>query len=355
MTAALTASGGNRLMVTADDSTGATEAAAACADAGLAVHVIPFGVVADTRLTADGCVVVDLRSRHISAAEARARIAATTTSQHRVHKIDSTLRGNWAVELTALVDLGRRVVLIPSHPLAGRTCRGGVVYVHGVPVADSDLGNDPRLPVRSSRPGEYLPGSELAGPDALEHWLRQPGPGVAIVDATTLAEIDGLVEIALGAPDVVVSGPASVVGAVAGICSPDDATANLPDPLLPKPVVVVCASLHPVSRAQIDAVAAAGIEVVTSSQVRETDAEAIAGEVAERAHRLVAANHARSVILVGGDTAEAFLGDSVVRVYGSIDIGVSLGDAEVRGARLRVASKPGGFGTPNTLVDLVTR
>ena len=94
---------------------------------------------------------------------------------------------------------------------------------------------------------------------------------------------------------------------------------------------MVCASLHPVSRAQIATVAAAGFDVVTSSQVRDTDPEAIAGEVAERAHRLVAAQHARSVILVGGDTAEAFIGDSVVRVFGSIDVGVSLGDAEVRG------------------------
>jgi uncharacterized protein YgbK (DUF1537 family) len=355
MTDARTASGGERLMVTADDSTGATEAGAACADAGLTVHVVPFGVVADAQISEDGCVVVDLRSRHISASEARGRIEATTTPAHRVHKIDSTLRGNWAVELAALVGLGRRVVLIPSHPLAGRTCTGGVVYVNGVPVADSELGNDPRLPVRSSRPSEYLPGTEMAGPEALEAWLRQSGPGVAIVDASTLSEIDRLVGIALVALDVVVSGPASVVGAVAAIWAPPDAAANLPDPLLPKPVVVVCASLHPVSRAQIAAVAAAGVEVVTSSQVRATDPEAIASEVAERAHQLVAMQRAKSVILVGGDTAEAFIGDSVVRVFGSIDVGVSLGDADVRGMRLRVASKPGGFGTPNTLVDLVMR
>jgi uncharacterized protein YgbK (DUF1537 family) len=342
-------------MVTADDSTGATEAGAACADAGLTVHVVPFGVVDDGRLSTDGCVVVDLRSRHITAAQARQRITATTTTAHRVHKIDSTLRGNWAVELVALVELRRRVVLIPSHPMAGRICTGGVVFVNGVPVADSELGNDPRLPVRSSRPRESLPGTELAGPGALEAWLAQSNVGVAIVDATTLAEIDQLVAIALGAADVVVSGPASVVGAVAGIWCPGDAAVHLPDPWLPEPVVVVCASLHPVSRAQIAKVAEAGIDVVTSSQFRDTDPEAIAGEVAERAHQLVAARNARSVILVGGDTAEAFIGDSVVRVFGSIDIGVSLGEAELRGRRLRVASKPGGFGTPNTLVDLVTR
>ena len=64
---------------------------------------------------------------------------------------------------------------------------------------------------------------------------------------------------------------------------------------------------------------------------------------------------ARSVILVGGDTAEAFIGDNIVRVFGSIDVGVSLGDVEIEGRTLRVASKPGGFGTANTLVDLVTR
>jgi uncharacterized protein YgbK (DUF1537 family) len=76
-------------------------------------------------------------------------------------------------------------------------------------------------------------------------------------------------------------------------------------------------------------------------------------DVAERAHEAVVASDARSVILVGGDTAEAFVGDSVVRVFGSIDVGVSLGESEIRGRRLRVAMKPGGYGSSNTLVELV--
>jgi len=44
-----------------------------------------------------------------------------------------------------------------------------------------------------------------------------------------------------------------------------------------------------------------------------------------------------------------------VHVFGSLDVGVSLGDSDIRGRTLRVASKPGGFGSPNTLVDLVKR
>jgi uncharacterized protein YgbK (DUF1537 family) len=339
------------LLVTADDSTGATEAGAACADAGLTVDVIPIGVPS----TASSCVVIDLRSRHLAPEEARRRIAATTTDAHRVHKIDSTLRGNWAEELATLVDGGRRVVLIPSHPLVGRVCAGGVVYVDGVPVADSAIANDPRLPVRSSRPSDTLSGTEMAGPRALADWLLRSPAGVAIVDATTLADIDELVTLALGAADVVVAGPASVVAAAAKIYSPAGSSVTLPDPLLPKPVVVVCASLHPISRAQIARVSEAGVEVVTSSEVRGTDPQVVAAEVAERAHRLVDAIQARSVILVGGDTAEAFIGDNVVRVFGSIDVGVSLGDAQIRGRQLRVASKPGGFGAANTLVDLVMK
>ena len=238
--------------------------------------------------------------------------------------------------------------------------RAWVVFVNGVPVADSDLGNDPRLPVRSSRPSETLAAAgaattEIADSTSSSHGWRPPTAGWRIVDASTLEEIDELVAIAQRPPDVVLSGPASVVQAVATLLTPSGAAAVLPDLLLPRPIVVVCASLHPVSRAQIAAVAELGIEVVTSTDVRVADSESVAREVAARAHRLVDDRQACSVILLGGDTAEAFIRDSVVRVFGSIDVGVSLGDAEIGGRTLRVASKPGGFGTANTLVDLVTR
>jgi D-threonate/D-erythronate kinase len=345
--------GPRALLVTADDSTGATEAGAACADAGLQVDVVPFGVMPES--VTDGCVVVDLRSRHIDAGEARTRIMATTGAGHRMHKIDSTLRGNWPAELQALVDTGRRVVLIPSHPRAGRVCVGGVVHVDGVPVAESDLANDPRLPVRNSRPSEFLDARELSDAGQLADWLAGSSPGAVVVDASTLAEIGELTSIAFGPPDVVVAGPASVVGAVAAISAPDGASPKFPDPLLPGPVVVVCASLHPVSRAQIARMAAAGFDVVTSPETRDADPERVARGVAERAHQRVADSAARSVMLIGGDTAEAFIGDNVVHVFGSLDVGVSLGEARIRGRALRLASKPGGFGTPNTLLDLVMR
>src|SRR3954464_8278513 len=228
-----------RLLVTADDSTGATEAGAACADAGLNVDVVPYGLPLPLSESSspEGCVVIALRSRHVPADEARVRIAATTGVTHRMHKIDSTLRGNWPSELQALVDGGRRVVLIPSHPRAGRICAGGVVYVNGVPVAESELANDPRLPVRSSRPRESLDSTELADAGELADWLARSATGAVVVDASTLTDIAELASIALGPPDVVVAGPASVVGAVADISAPDGALPTFPDPLLPGPLV----------------------------------------------------------------------------------------------------------------------
>ena len=212
---------GAALVVTADDSTGATEAGASCADAGWSVEVVPFTVAS----SAAECVVIDLRSRHVPPLEARRRIIAVASDVRHVHKIDSTLRGNWAAELSALVEIGRRVVLIPSHPPLGRVCVGGVVLVDGVPVAETEHGNDPRMPVRTSRPGESLAGTGTAGvelaeprrsPRGLPALIRQS----PIVDASTLADIDQLVAVALHADDVVIAGPASVVGAVARACAP---------------------------------------------------------------------------------------------------------------------------------------
>jgi uncharacterized protein YgbK (DUF1537 family) len=236
-----------------------------------------------------------------------------------------------------------------------------VVLVDGVPVSETEHGNDPRMPVRTSRPRDVLTAialasAELRDAESLADWIAGSDQAVAIVDAATLADIDQLVAVALDAVDLVIAGPASVVGAVARACAPREPS-PLPYPLLPAPVVAVCASLHSASRAQMAALAASGldVEIVMSPDDRAGDAEAIAIEVAGRAHRLVGELRASSVILVGGDTAAAFIGDAAVAVYGSVGVGISLGDVTVGKRRLRLACKPGGFGTTNTLVDLVTR
>ncbi|MTA14995.1 MAG: hypothetical protein F2534_20565, partial [Actinobacteria bacterium] len=200
----------HRLVVTADDTTGALETAATCADLGWVATVAPYAT-SDVEPPAppDGATdragdrvlrVVDLRSRHVPAddAAARTRGALAAGPALRAHKIDSTLRGNWAAELAAIVDAGRQVLLVPAFPAAGRTCVAGTVLVDGVPVDRTVFAQDPRSPVRWSRPADRLPSAvEVADADAARRALDR-GARSVVADATTDAQVAELVAVAVG-------------------------------------------------------------------------------------------------------------------------------------------------------------
>ena len=120
-----------RLLVTADDRSGALEAAAACADAGLTPLVLPWQALPVlgaelTRAEDIDCLVVDLGSRHLSGDEAATRCLSVRSlaAGRRVLKMDSTLRGNWPRELEVMRN-GRRALVVPALPSLGRTCSGG--------------------------------------------------------------------------------------------------------------------------------------------------------------------------------------------------------------------------------------
>ena len=124
------------LFVVADDRTGALETAGMCAR-GFG-PVLVSGRPLDATVGCAGSVramVVDIASRHVTPAEAGRRVAdlSGVESARVAHKIDSTLRGNWAAELVAhsRARAGRRVLVIPSFPQVGRVCTGGVVLSLG--------------------------------------------------------------------------------------------------------------------------------------------------------------------------------------------------------------------------------
>ena len=82
------------LHVAADDRTGAIETAAAIADRTGAP--VPVAVWPDLVPPSVGAAVVDLASRHVDPADAVARAGSLPCRGRLAHKIDSTLRGNWA-------------------------------------------------------------------------------------------------------------------------------------------------------------------------------------------------------------------------------------------------------------------
>lgn len=368
------------VLVLADDRTGAMEVAGAIAPA----VVVPYAALdrgAAGRAEGEARAVIDLGTRHLEPAEAAARVggvlnlARTESVRQRVlHKLDSTLRGNWADEAVALQrSRSGPVVVVAAFPAVGRTCRGGTVYDHGVPVANGPAGADPRRPVTTSRPAEALVAAgatavvELAGADDLAAWLGRANGGFAVCDAETDADLAVLGRCwAEHATSGFLGTAASIGAAVATIAgrAPDPAPADR----LGLPALVVCGSLHPAARAQIARLEADGWTVLADPAVLTEVPERLvlvspmldpgvtghgsaAMDLAGSARGALAARRWASVVVVGGDTAEALLGDEPIHVGGLLGPGMpSCAHAVAPGAVL--VTKPGGFGGPGAVAEL---
>ncbi|HEY8529971.1 MAG TPA: four-carbon acid sugar kinase family protein [Paenibacillaceae bacterium] len=175
-----------RIAILADDLTGACDTGVQMARCGFATTVL---LDAGKRPgTLSDVVAVDTDSRSLSAEEAYGRVAEACGLLLRekcdifYKKIDSTMRGNIGAELDAVYRHVRPdfIVLAPSFPEAGRVVRGGHMFVHGVPLHETDAGRDPKHPVGLS----FLP-------DVLGRQSDQP---VAVVTAEELRGDGGVLE-----------------------------------------------------------------------------------------------------------------------------------------------------------------
>jgi len=405
--------------VAADDCTGALEVAGMCADVlGRGVLVTVAGGAGtggqhDLATIAGTVVVSDLATRHLTAeqaAEAAATIdlAGATGFARRAHKMDSTLRGNWSVELIARQHAsGGRVLLVPAFPAAGRTCAGGVVHVHGVPVGDDAAGADARSGPASSRPADLLRRAGLRGVvevrrgASLEAWLGSPpddgrAATFAVCDAV---DDDDLVSIAgswaAGPDDVLFAGTAGSIAAAAralaisraghgvgGVDAVDAGGAHRA--AVDAPVLVVCGSLHPIARAQLEALVAAGAheqivhpggdverrptmtDAMTNDQptvvlrspvpdavpVADSEAHRAAVALAASARQAIASHGFRTVVVIGGDTAAALLGDAPAVVGGTLSVGMPWFRVGKFDGPLFV-TRAGGFGNAGSLTELI--
>ncbi len=348
------------LLITADDRTGALETGGVCADLGFGVRLTnaPCG--------ADDCAVVDIDSRHCQPREAARRIALVhrREARFRGHKMDSGLRGNWAHEVAALLAPGRRVAVLASYPDAGRRCDGGTVFIHDVPVADSPFGHDPRNRLLSSRPVDYLRAAGCA--PALANG------DLVVLDANDNHELHAAARRCRAEGRLLVGATGGVGAYAATVRGASTRAGRLPP--LPRPALIICGSLHPLSRAQIAALdclkvmpdgggealaaLARGADVVlttatTSAAITDAAARAMAASLAALARDWLGETGAPTLVILGGDTAATVLGHRPMRVLGSVDTGVPLSTTE--DGALTIVTKGGGIGAPDTLVKLLER
>ena len=148
----------------ADDFTGGSDAASFLRKVGLRALLLD-GATADAMAVEDlrpEAVVVALKSRSVPAEQAVAQSleAAAWLLRHGARQLyfkycstfDSTPAGNIGPVTDALLELtgSRYTVLCPSLPINGRTVRDGILYVNGVPLAESSMRHHPLNPMTKS-------------------------------------------------------------------------------------------------------------------------------------------------------------------------------------------------------------
>ncbi len=354
---------GNRILALADDLTGALEVGARFAAAGVS-SAVAFAHQPPPEVTA---VALDTESRHLDDAEAYGRMAVLARAARNggvrllYKKTDSTLRGPITAEFRGLTEAwaGTPLLYVPAYPAMGRTVRGGVLYVYGVPVDRTGFAREMLDPVRESS----IP-ALLAGAGAPVHVVRPcelkrcAGAGIYVVDGETEGDVEEAAAF-LGQAENwrLAAGPGALAGRLAF-------SLDLPrGDLAPWPristCVVVNGSMHEVSAAQARCAADAGWPAATVDSVPagwSLFTSEPGGSGLERARRLggmvaemVERARPDALFLIGGDTAAGVLGalgEPVLYPIGEILPGVPV----CRAGSLTLITKAGGFGPADQFI-----
>src|ERR671915_1438754 len=251
------------IAVIADDLTGAADAGVQLVSTGYRTAVV-FG---EAEVVADDldAVSFDTDSRAMPAGFAAKRVvdAARVASGARIvyKKLDSTLRGNVAAELAAALGGARRdrVIVAPAFPAAGRTTVGGIQRVHGVPVDETEMANDPNTPVSEAHVPSLLADTfssvgalgveDLADLVLVRKTLEDYECVVA--DAERNADLETLVRAVPDPARILWAGSAGLALALGSVypgpCAGDAGVERGPI----RPVLVVVGSLSGVAREQV--------------------------------------------------------------------------------------------------------
>jgi uncharacterized protein YgbK (DUF1537 family) len=341
-----------RLVVVADDLTGAADAAAPFAARGLDVSVALTSAAPEAVDVL--AVVTDNRWRPADEAVARMRAAVTRARERHPGllflKIDSTLRGRVRAEVSVALDAwgSGTAVATPAFPAQGRTVHRGALVVHGETTV-TDI-------------GRYFPDSvrtvDARTHDELVRIARH------IVDDAAVAVGSGglaraLADVLVGAPVArrLPGGPVTGVLVVVGTrhATTDEQVAVLLAAGADR-IVVDRSTAWPVDAAT--SALRTGRRVMLTSEVEvdvapdSPEAAALAEQLARVVAAIVAGAPSAGLVLTGGATALAVataLGATELRLLSEVTDGLPLGAFTTGDRRIPVVTKSGGFGAPNSL------
>jgi D-threonate/D-erythronate kinase len=383
----------HRVLIVADDLTGAMDSAGPFAALGIETWVVAVPMRCDpASLRSARVVSVNTDSRHLPAAEAAARVERIVRHLGAddfdivVKKIDSTLRGNVVAETMALLDVsGRReAVVAAAFPAQGRTVRGGVVHVDGKPLAQTAFAKDalsppPLSPLQevfaAAKPGLRVRAAAPA--DAFE-----AGTDIWIADSEIDADLTEIVEaFASRMSRVLMVGSAGLTRALAAVCfdahpapaarhhvtgtivfavgSRAARSAEQVEALAAEPETTVLRAPNGCLRcAEIPAARNLVLKATADDAGYEGDSERVAVDMARHALDVVRGAHAQALVATGGDTAIAILAASdnpALQVLGDLMPGIPYARIRLDGTSLWLVTKAGGFGGRDTFRDVARR
>ncbi|MDR6882594.1 four-carbon acid sugar kinase family protein [Bacillus sp. 3255] len=144
--------------IVADDITGANDIGIMYAKAGLSTHVYPMEMWDSQSANEPDVLVLDTHSRLDMQDEAYRKVYEMTCKLREagctrfINKTCSVFRGNIGAEFDAMLDaLGASFAVVAlGFPKNGRTTLGGIHYVHGKKLEESEFRHDPVHPMLQS-------------------------------------------------------------------------------------------------------------------------------------------------------------------------------------------------------------
>ena len=404
-----------KLLIIADDLSGAADCGIACAGHGLNT-VVALG---DAAYDTDAEVLsVDGDTRRLDAKDAAAETMRLVQKYVRHNelllfkKLDSTLRGNIGAELGAMLGAlrggarrSKRIVAVfaPAFPAIGRTTTNGRQMVRGMPLEETEIwrrhgmtGNADistmlaTAGMRSAHlPLELIRSSHRGLADAMIEFAKNAD--VLICDAETDEDLRGIADasFALG-PGTVWAGSAGLARHLPRAAGLDRSLRYLSEqPLASGPTLFVIGSLSGVSREQVKVLSTAsevvsivlppaillagsqspawrkldltlrkaletGLDVVASIGMEPEMAKGPLLSAALAGFVAPHADRAGALVASGGETARAVLqawGVTGLRLVGELEAGLPFSITEKWKRQLPVLTKAGDFGSPQTLFN----
>jgi uncharacterized protein YgbK (DUF1537 family) len=331
----------SRLIIIADDLTGAADTAACFAQAGLRTVVflpktgfflqnpvfsdLPFSETGFSRKNRVSIDVLSLStdSRQLPAAEAARRVRQSVHWLQQngfanpdtlfYKKVDSLMRGHPAVELAAMLDaLGLdRALVAPAFPAQGRLTLAGQQVI-GLPGAGASAR---QIDLREifGLPGAGTSGLHWLPLDHAPHRASSGEPGLYIADAGSEADLEALARELPVQGFYLACGSAGLARALQRVNWPNRTPSAAP-PARPHtaPVLVVAGSRAPALLRQVEAARQSGIRVVTPGLPFLEQAAFQPEELASALAEILCAGQPAILTTAGLPTAQRPDGDEMV-------------------------------------------